>query len=275
MRTVVTSGTGTRAQIPGYEVAGKTGTTENYGDAWFVGYTPQLAVAVWVGYPTKLRPMLTEYRGQPVAGGTFPAQIWKTFAQAALQKIGPAGEPQTFPGAPLLYTVARRVAWRDGSVQLDNGYCRDTQEIVYFSGKGPGRTANCRPNEVDVPRVVGQKLADAEARLHAQPLTPQLVYKPAEPKQRVDIVLQQYPAKGRLSSFDKVTLVLAKPVHGVVPKVVGLSMRDARAKLQRVKLSARVGAQTNGMPGRVTAQAPPPGVAAAPGMVVRLAIGRG
>ena len=46
-------------------MAGKTGTTENYGDAWFVGYTPQLAVAVWVGYPTTLRPMLTEFHGDP------------------------------------------------------------------------------------------------------------------------------------------------------------------------------------------------------------------
>ena len=49
-------GTGTAAALPGREVAGKTGTTENYGDAWFVGYTPQLVVAVWVGYPDKLDP---------------------------------------------------------------------------------------------------------------------------------------------------------------------------------------------------------------------------
>jgi penicillin-binding protein 1A len=275
LQGVVTSGTGKAAALPDRSVAGKTGTTENYGDAWFVGYTPQLAVAVWVGYPAKLRPMLTEYHGQPVAGGTFPAQIWKTFTQAALKALGPAGAPESFPSPPSLYTVARRIAWRDGSVQLDNGHCRDTEEVVYFDGKGPAHTANCRPNEVDVPRVIGQKLADAEARLQAQPLTPQLVYKPAEPKQRVDIVLQQYPAKGRLSSFDRVTLVLAKPVHGVVPKVVGLSMRAARAKLQRVKLTAQVRGQTNGEPGRVTAQFPPAGVAAAPGMVVRLAVGRG
>jgi len=75
LQKVVTEGTGHRAALPDRPVAGKTGTTENYGDAWFVGYTPQLAVAVWVGYPRELRPMETEYHGDPVAGGTYPAEI--------------------------------------------------------------------------------------------------------------------------------------------------------------------------------------------------------
>ena len=48
---VVSTGTGTAAAIPGVDVVGKTGTTSNYGDAWFVGWTPQLTVAVWVGFP--------------------------------------------------------------------------------------------------------------------------------------------------------------------------------------------------------------------------------
>src|SRR3954468_22825133 len=75
---VITSGTGKAAQI-GEFAAGKTGTTENYGDAWFVGFNKELTVAVWVGYPDKLKPMLTEYHGGPVAGGTFPAEIWHDF----------------------------------------------------------------------------------------------------------------------------------------------------------------------------------------------------
>ncbi|HWH45335.1 MAG TPA: transglycosylase domain-containing protein, partial [Thermoleophilaceae bacterium] len=75
---VVLRGTGKRAQI-GEFVAGKTGTTENYGDAWFVGFNKDLTVAVWVGYPDELKYMETEYHGQPVAGGTFPTEIWHDF----------------------------------------------------------------------------------------------------------------------------------------------------------------------------------------------------
>jgi len=83
LSTVVTQGTATRARLTGGQfAAGKTGTTENYGDAWFVGYTKRLTVAVWVGYPDETRAMMTEYRGEPVAGGTFPAEIWQDFMTA-------------------------------------------------------------------------------------------------------------------------------------------------------------------------------------------------
>jgi penicillin-binding protein 1A len=82
--TVVSVGTGVRAQIPGVFIAGKTGTTENYGDAWFVGFTDKLTVAVWVGYPNSVRSMKTEFRGGPVAGGTFPAAIWHDFMTQAI-----------------------------------------------------------------------------------------------------------------------------------------------------------------------------------------------
>ncbi|MBJ7347567.1 MAG: penicillin-binding protein [Thermoleophilaceae bacterium] len=83
---VVTSGTGKRAAIGSF-AAGKTGTTENYGDAWFVGFGDELTVAIWVGYPDKTQPMLTEFGGQPVAGGTFPAIIWHNFMLQAMQII--------------------------------------------------------------------------------------------------------------------------------------------------------------------------------------------
>ena len=78
-------GTGTAAAIPGVDVAGKTGTTSDYVDAWFVGYTPQMTVAVWVGYPNSGKPMSTLYYGKPVEGGTFPAAIFHNYVVGALQ----------------------------------------------------------------------------------------------------------------------------------------------------------------------------------------------
>ncbi|HKG01805.1 MAG TPA: transglycosylase domain-containing protein [Conexibacter sp.] len=83
LQTVVAYGTGKAAAIPGF-AAGKTGTTENYGDAWFVGWNEQMTVAIWVGYPDRLVPMLTEYGGQPVAGGTYPALLWHNFMEQAI-----------------------------------------------------------------------------------------------------------------------------------------------------------------------------------------------
>ncbi|MBA2630315.1 MAG: transglycosylase domain-containing protein, partial [Thermoleophilaceae bacterium] len=77
----VTSGTG-RAAIIGCPAAGKTGTTDNFNDAWFVGYTPKLSTSVWVGYPSALVEMHSVH-GISVAGGTFPAAIWHDYMLVA------------------------------------------------------------------------------------------------------------------------------------------------------------------------------------------------
>jgi penicillin-binding protein 1A len=84
LHLVVTSGTGKAAQVGDEYIWGKTGTTENYGDAWFVGGNDDLTVAVWVGYPDKVQSMETEHAGSPVAGGTFPAEIFHDFMTAWL-----------------------------------------------------------------------------------------------------------------------------------------------------------------------------------------------
>jgi len=77
LETVVSSGTGTNAQIGAEGQWGKTGTTENNGDAWFCGgIADEVTACVWVGYPDSTTPMTTLYNGSPVMGGTFPALIW-------------------------------------------------------------------------------------------------------------------------------------------------------------------------------------------------------
>jgi membrane peptidoglycan carboxypeptidase len=269
LQNVISEGTGRRAAIAdGRPEAGKTGTTENYGDAWFVGYTPQLVVAVWVGYPQALRPMLTEFHGKPVAGGTYPALIWKTFMEAALPMLH--DEPKPFASPRYVPAAARSLVLRDGKWQLTNGNCRNVVDVLYFEGAPPRPTADCKPNEVEVPRVVGDTFAEAQARLALQPLTPVVVYKPAARGQRVGVVVGQIPARGRLSSYDEVTLVFAKPTHGLVPKVVGLRLPEARAKLLRRKLVPML----RGTGTRVVAQRPGPDVAAGAGLPVTLFLKR-
>jgi penicillin-binding protein 1A len=76
-------GTGTGAHVANHTDAGKSGTTDNYADAWFNGYTPRLEAAVWIGYPSGEIPMLNVH-GIAVSGPTFPAQIWHLFMGAAI-----------------------------------------------------------------------------------------------------------------------------------------------------------------------------------------------
>jgi penicillin-binding protein 1A len=82
LETVLEYGTA-RAAALGQFAAGKTGTTSNYGDAWFVGWDDRYTVAVWVGFPNSLVPMTTEFDGGPVLGGTYPALIWHNFMVSA------------------------------------------------------------------------------------------------------------------------------------------------------------------------------------------------
>jgi penicillin-binding protein 1A len=82
LETVVSSGTGTHANIGAPGQWGKTGTTENNGDAWFCGATEEVTACVWVGYADTTTPMTTLYDGGPVMGGTFPALIWASVISA-------------------------------------------------------------------------------------------------------------------------------------------------------------------------------------------------
>jgi penicillin-binding protein 1A len=101
LKGVITGGTGTAANI-GRPAAGKTGTNQAYRDAWFVGYTPQLAVAVWMGHPRSQQSMYN-VQGQRVSGGSFPARVWHDFMAAAMANQEVLDWPR--PAEQLSYTV--------------------------------------------------------------------------------------------------------------------------------------------------------------------------
>jgi penicillin-binding protein 1A len=89
MRETLLTGTARKAEIPGFEAAGKTGTSQDFRDAWFVGYTGNLVAGVWLGNddgtPTK-----------KASGGTLPVEVWSRFMKAALQGT----QPVALPGSP-------------------------------------------------------------------------------------------------------------------------------------------------------------------------------
>ena len=89
MRETLLTGTARKAEIPGWEAAGKTGTSQDFRDAWFVGYTGNLVAGVWLGNddgtPTK-----------KVSGGNLPVEVWSRFMKSALQGMSPVG----LPGSP-------------------------------------------------------------------------------------------------------------------------------------------------------------------------------
>jgi penicillin-binding protein 1A len=273
LQQVVEDGTGQRAAISGRPVAGKTGTTENYGDAWFVGYTPQLAVAVWVGYPEELKPMETEFEGGPVAGGTYPALIWKTFAESALRYMG---EPAASFSPPAYKSASPvQVAYRNEEWRVDNGYCTNTRLVLYVSGYEPRQRADCKPNEVDVPRVVGQTVEAAEARLASMPLNAEVISRPARTGERVGVIVDQYPRGGTLSSWDVVRIVTVEPTGPVIPRLIGMKLPRAQGVLEDLGLAPLIELAAEGRAGVVLAQRPRAGVAASDGTRVRLRVGRG
>lgn len=105
LQGVLEEGTGRRAEL-GRPAAGKTGTTQNHVDAWFVGYTPTLVSAVWMGFPPDPAdgriPGMSRVHGVRVTGGSFPATIWKSFMTEALKGSTPVGFGEARVGGEVL-----------------------------------------------------------------------------------------------------------------------------------------------------------------------------
>jgi penicillin-binding protein 1A len=130
----MTSGTGVGAYFGG-TAAGKTGTTDNYADAWFCGFTPGLEATVWIGYPKGEIPM-TSVHGISVSGPTFPATIWKLFMERAITY---ARFPKKFP-SPKTEPV-----WITHKLQyaMSGGYYSPS----YTGGSSPAQTTTSSGND--------------------------------------------------------------------------------------------------------------------------------
>jgi penicillin-binding protein 1A len=235
---VVSRGTGVRAQI-GRPVAGKTGTAQQWRDAWFVGYTPDLVAAVWVGFPDRLRPMTPPATPMKVTGGSWPAEIWNRAMSAALADVAPNVFPPLEPATPPLEPPA--------------------------------------PSSVAVPEVGGLPEAEAKARLEAAGLA--MATEPRTSRdQPAGSVVEQNPGAGALAApGSTVTVVVSTgPPRAVsVPAVLGRTVDEVVRALAEAGLVAEVvvaepdGGQV-GRPGRVWKQEPGAGTTLDEGQPVRV-----
>jgi len=250
LQQVIERGTGVAAAI-GRPAAGKTGTTTNYADAWFCGYTPDLSAAVWVGYPSSQRELIV--RGIKVAGGTFPAEIWSRFASAAL-----AGVPaHPFPSFKLPPVTKKIVCPRTG--ELATRWCPERLKCFYFNDQGP--TVPCTfhgPKAVAAPDVTGLTVPTAKAKLHHEKLLCQVVYVPGDPAD-VGTVVDQSPAGGSvILQGATVTIHVDTGPLQLVPDVVGQFRETALQMLNAAGYAAVVtwdGGSGGGL-GKVTEQHP-------------------
>ncbi|HYN17437.1 MAG TPA: PASTA domain-containing protein, partial [Actinomycetes bacterium] len=280
LREVVDHGTGVRARI-GRPAAGKTGTTQDNADAWFVGFTPSLAAAVWVGYPQGQVPMVPPRTARAVAGGTWPATIWAGFMRAAM-----AGRPLGRFPRPDTSLVEVALDVERGCLPNRFTPAAKVASLVYLKASAPTRTCRepDRPLPGVVPSVVGVPVARAAGWLEAAGLS--LAQRLAVDDDAVPgTVLAQSPAGGSARPPGApVQLTVAVDARGagglgvaLVPEVLGQPEATARELLAQAGLGVEAVAgcdadpvRASAEPGRVWRSGPAPGAQAPAGIRVRL-----
>jgi penicillin-binding protein 1A len=142
LRQVVLHGTGTGAAVPGHDIAGKTGTTNGYNDAWFIGYTPGITTAVWVGYPQSESEQMLDVDGGPVTGGTLPATIFRRFMTPVLAGTNSGSFPilYSFPGRLLTGQAAYYSPTTTTTLGSGSGTSATTSNTSPSTTQGPGAT---------------------------------------------------------------------------------------------------------------------------------------
>ena len=289
LEAVVDRGTGTHAQIgDGRAVAGKTGTAQEYRDAWFGGYTPDLAAAVWVGHPhgqVEMQPCSVTHRrgaeicrapriGQ-VTGGSWPAEIWQRFMSAALEGVPPSDFPK--PGGIVVVTVDTRNGCLAGAFTPSDSRAR----AEFAAGTEPTKTCREPGDRIKVRDVVGLPLVDARRLLEDQGFSVSVERTPtaAIPPGRV---MSQSPS-GRARPGSTISLVVSarkepeEPETTEVPSTLGMSRSDSEETLKDEGFNVQVIIQSESnkkkakkRAGRVWKQSPGGGSEAEEGSTVTI-----
>lgn len=277
LEQVVQRGTGTAANI-GRPEAGKTGTAQEYRDAWFIGYTPDLVTSVWVGYPQGEIEMKPSCAGSPspcittrtitsggVVGGSFPAEIWAAYMIPALSGV-PADNFQQPAVGLVTVTIDTRTGCLAGKFTPPQYRASGT----FQRGTEPTKKCHVAGDLKTVPDVFGFPKNDAEQILTTAGFTVQeteaqsSTYPPGR-------VIGQSPKGGtKAAPGSTVTITISSKGQQsnttTVPDVLGMTRSDAESKLTGMGFTVREITQKESSPGqakknrgRVWKQSPPGG----------------
>jgi membrane peptidoglycan carboxypeptidase len=235
---VVTGGTGTAAQLGSRPVAGKTGTGQDYQDAWFIGYVPQLVTGVWVGYPNEV-PMrdLPVLGGANAFGGTIAAPIWHDYMVTAVSGMvvksfpqAPGGATGTVPDVTGMLKDEAIKTLTDGNwtpIVEEKASIEPAGTVFAQDPKGGTRSplgsavtimvSNGKAPKVPVPNVVGMTEADATATLQAVGFVVAVVYTPGDPTNDGTVASQLPVAGSTYKAGTTVTITVYKVMPSPSP----------------------------------------------------------
>ncbi len=279
LQKVVLYGTGTAANI-GRPQIGKTGTAQNYSDAWFVGAVPQLVAAVWVGFPQgQISMSYPNTRISPVYGGTWPAEIWRAFMVNATKNL----PVRQFPTSDVRY-VTLRIDTTQGC--LANPYTppQDVDVQTFIAGTEPHLKVCKQPTSyqlLTVPSVIGLREGPATDLLRSAGFDVTVLYRPST--QRAGFVFAQDPVAGEQAMQTSTVMITVsqKASTAQVPDVVGISKAAATAELRNAGFAVLVPEQPQCDPndttcdyrkGLVWAQSPSAGTVLPAGSTVTIVV---
>jgi 1A family penicillin-binding protein len=279
LQDAVRYGTGRAARIDRPQ-AGKTGTTDDYADAWFCGYTPDLSAAVWVGYPEGRIPMRSVH-GITVYGGTFPAQIWRKFMEKALEGVTASDFPKAeFSGMDDESDQVSVTICTDSGMKA-TPFCPHTETRTYRRGEEPTDTCpihNTQTERVTVPGVTGMSESEAVAAIRGAGLNPAVSYAYSSVAAK-GLVIGQSPLAGttvNVGSSVSVTVSQGAAPQSNVPNVVGSSETAAKEILTAAGFTYKVvySPTDPSQVGIVISQFPGAGASASPGSQIIITVGK-
>lgn len=274
LKGVIQAGTGRAANI-GRPAAGKTGTTEKNSDAWFVGFTPALSTAVWIGHPDGRRPM-TSVHGVLVQGGNIPSQIWRSFMARALEGI-----PATDFARPPKGVVQVLLCKESGERATE--FCPDTYWGTFAADGAPVGLCSMHKEapQIDMPNIVGQPAADAKTLLEGAGFLVKITEIDTMAVQAGSVAVQVPMAGTKVSKGATIDMGVStgRPAASKIsiPRVVGMRREEGQALIEDAGLKHAVvwePAKDDSEAGKIISQTPPAGQSAKPGDQIVLRVGR-